>query len=68
MNETESPEPRAAQIGLHQATFELAVLCRALPWSVEPISGRPGTEHPHTGEVTGGARTAPVGARSRSKR
>ncbi|GGT36476.1 hypothetical protein GCM10010271_45560 [Streptomyces kurssanovii] len=60
MNETEFPEDlRTAQIRLHQATSELAALCRTLPWSVEPMSGRPGTEHPHTGEVTGGREDSP---------
>ncbi|MFK4687772.1 hypothetical protein [Streptomyces pristinaespiralis] len=55
MAETEFPEDlRAAQVRLHQATSELAALCRTLPWSVEPMPGRSGTEHPHTGEVTGG--------------
>ncbi|MFI2370517.1 hypothetical protein [Streptomyces sp. NPDC018833] len=50
---------RAAQIRLHQATSELATLCRTLPWSVEPMAGWPGTEHPHTGEVTGGRESSP---------
>ncbi|GGT55169.1 hypothetical protein GCM10010271_68740 [Streptomyces kurssanovii] len=60
MNETEFPEDlRAAQIRLHQATSELAALCRSLPWSVEPMPGWPGTEHPHTGEVTGGREDSP---------
>ncbi|QGV82191.1 hypothetical protein [Streptomyces ficellus] len=45
---------RAAQTRLHQATAELAALCRTLPWSVEPLDGWPGREHPHTGAVTGG--------------
>ncbi|MFD3997863.1 hypothetical protein [Streptomyces sp. NPDC058583] len=39
---------------LHQARAEYTALCRALPWSVEPLPGWPGTAHPHTGEVTGG--------------
>jgi hypothetical protein len=30
-----------------------------LPWSVEPMPGWPGTEHPHTGEVTGGREDSP---------
>lgn len=50
---------RAAQIRLHQATSELAALCRTLPWSVEPMAGWPGTEHPHTGEITGGREASP---------
>ncbi|MFP1629897.1 hypothetical protein ACLB9X_33230 [Streptomyces sp. 5K101] len=49
----------AAQTRLHQATAELAALCRTLPWSVEPMDGWPGTEHPHTGEVTGGREPSP---------
>ncbi|MFF3286398.1 hypothetical protein [Streptomyces sp. NPDC003023] len=60
MAETEFPDDlRAAQIRLHQATSELAALCRALPWSVEPMPGWPGTEHPHTGEITGGREDSP---------
>jgi hypothetical protein len=60
MAETEFPDDlRAAQIRLHQATAELAALCRILPWSVEPMPGRPGTEHPHTGEVTGARKDSP---------
>ncbi|MGW0704316.1 hypothetical protein ACWD0A_34585 [Streptomyces sp. NPDC002867] len=50
---------RAAQTRLHQATSELAALCRSLPWSVEPMPGRHGTEHPHTGVVTGGREASP---------
>ncbi|MFG3499290.1 hypothetical protein [Streptomyces sp. NPDC047928] len=50
---------RAAQTRLHQATTELAVLCRKLPWSVEPMSGWPGIQHPHTGEITGGRQDSP---------
>ncbi|KUH36130.1 hypothetical protein [Streptomyces kanasensis] len=50
---------RAAQTRLHQATSELAALCRALPWSVEPMPGWPGTAHPHTGETTGGRDASP---------
>ncbi|RSS57656.1 hypothetical protein EF909_16035 [Streptomyces sp. WAC01280] len=45
---------------LHEARAEHTALCRALPWSVEPLPGWPGTAHPHTGEVTGG-REAPPG-------
>ncbi|MGN9790444.1 hypothetical protein ACTMTU_04975 [Streptomyces sp. OZ13] len=60
MAERQFPEDlRAAQVRLHQATAELAALCRTLPWSVEPMPGRPGTEHPHTGEVTGGREDSP---------
>ncbi|MGW0778975.1 hypothetical protein ACWD01_36475 [Streptomyces sp. NPDC002835] len=60
MAETQFPEDlRAAQVRLHQATAELAALCRTLPWSVEPMPGWPGTEHPHTGEVTGGREDSP---------
>jgi hypothetical protein len=60
MAKTEFPEDlRAAQVRLHQATAELAALCRTLPWSVEPMPGWPGTEHPHTGEVTGGREDSP---------
>ncbi|MGA5559219.1 hypothetical protein [Streptomyces lavendulocolor] len=49
----------AAQTRLHQATAELSALLRSLPWSVEPLDGWPGTEHPHTGEVTGGRESSP---------
>jgi hypothetical protein len=60
MAETEFPEDlRAAQVRLHQATAELAALCRTLPWSMEPMPGWPGTEHPYTGEVTGGREDSP---------
>ncbi|MFE4873869.1 hypothetical protein [Streptomyces sp. NPDC056682] len=48
-----------AQMRLHQATAELAALLRSLPWSVEPQEGWPGTEHPHTGEVTGSREPSP---------
>ncbi|MFD7980254.1 hypothetical protein [Streptomyces sp. NPDC059071] len=44
---------------LHQARRDFAVLCAGLPWSVEPDPGWPGTEHPHTGEVTGGRPASP---------
>lgn len=50
---------RAAQTRLHQATAELSALLRSLPWSVEPLDGRPGDEHPHTGAVTGGREPSP---------
>jgi hypothetical protein len=60
MAETQFPDDlRAAQVRLHQAAAELAALCRTLPWSVEPMPGWPGTEHPHTGEVTGGREDSP---------
>ncbi|WP_030556684.1 hypothetical protein [Streptomyces exfoliatus] len=44
---------------LHQARAEHTALCRALPWSVEPLPGWPGAAHPHTGEVTGGRDASP---------
>ncbi|MFE5301853.1 hypothetical protein [Streptomyces sp. NPDC056632] len=44
---------------LHQSRAEYSALCRALPWSVEPLAGWPGTVHPHTGEVTGGRDVSP---------
>ncbi|MDX2559344.1 hypothetical protein PV371_06740 [Streptomyces sp. TX20-6-3] len=44
---------------LHQARAEYTTLCRALPWSVEPLPGWPGAAHPHTGEVTGGREASP---------
>ncbi|OKJ60023.1 hypothetical protein AMK27_21480 [Streptomyces sp. CB02009] len=44
---------------LHQARAEYTALCRALPWSVEPLPGWPGAAHPHTGEVTGGREASP---------
>ncbi|MGA4867226.1 hypothetical protein ACPB9J_31825 [Streptomyces lavendulocolor] len=50
---------QAAQTRLHQATAELAALCRKLPWSVGPMPGWPGTQHPHTGEITGGREDSP---------
>jgi hypothetical protein len=60
MAERQFPEDlRAAQVRLHQATAELASLCRSLPWSVEPMPGWAGTEHPHTGEITGGREDSP---------
>ncbi|TXS50133.1 hypothetical protein [Streptomyces sp. t39] len=49
----------AAQTRLHQATAELAALCRSLPWSVEPMDGWEGETHPHTGAVTGGRPASP---------
>ncbi|MFP1629740.1 hypothetical protein ACLB9X_32300 [Streptomyces sp. 5K101] len=60
MVDTDFPDDlRAAQIRLHQATAELSALCRTLPWSVEPLAGWEGTEHPHTGVVTGGRDASP---------
>ncbi|MFG3506998.1 hypothetical protein ACGF5F_15955 [Streptomyces sp. NPDC047821] len=60
MAETAFPDDlRAAQTRLHQATAELAALCRRLPWSVEPMPGWPGAKHPHTDEVTGGREASP---------
>ena len=47
------------QVQLHQARADHQVLCRALPWSVEPLPGWPGSVHPHTGEVTGGREPSP---------
>ncbi|MFD0427149.1 hypothetical protein ACFQ60_00560 [Streptomyces zhihengii] len=55
----------AAQTRLHQATAEHAALVRTLPWSVEPHDGWPGTEHPHTGQISGGREPSPGGATSR---
>ncbi|MGW3400169.1 hypothetical protein [Streptomyces zhihengii] len=49
----------ATQTRLHQATSELAALCRSLPWSVEPMDGWEGETHPHTGAVTGGRPASP---------
>ncbi|MFG3510635.1 hypothetical protein ACGF5F_34630 [Streptomyces sp. NPDC047821] len=58
--ETAFPDDlRAAQTRLRQATAELAALCGRLPWSVEPLPGWPGREHPHTGEVSGGREASP---------
>ena len=48
-----------AQLRLHRARAEHSTLCRTLPWSVEPMSGWPGVEHPHTGVVTGGREDSP---------
>lgn len=48
-----------AQRRLHQARAEYAVLCRSLPWSVEPMPGWPGEVHPHAGVVTGGREDSP---------
>ncbi|MER8226365.1 hypothetical protein ABTZ58_38915 [Streptomyces sp. NPDC094143] len=60
MAETSFPgDLLAAQTRLHQATAELSVLLQSLPWSAEPMEGWPGTEHPHTGEVTGGRAPSP---------
>ncbi|MEU0394497.1 hypothetical protein ABZ208_17290 [Streptomyces sp. NPDC006208] len=50
---------RVAQVRLHQASSELAALCRTLPWSVEPMPGWEGEAHPHTGVVTGGRQDSP---------
>ncbi|MFZ4176700.1 hypothetical protein ACOZCI_20735 [Streptomyces griseoincarnatus] len=49
----------AARTRLNQAAAELSALLRSLPWSVEPLEGWPGIEHPHTGEVTGGREPSP---------
>jgi hypothetical protein len=48
-----------AQTRLHHAFAEHAALCRTLPWSVEPMAGWAGEEHPHTGVVTGGRADSP---------
>ncbi|WP_344361552.1 hypothetical protein [Streptomyces gobitricini] len=57
---TDFPEDlRAAQTRLHQATAELAVLCHKLPWSVEPVTGRPGAARARTGQVTAGRPEGP---------
>ncbi|MFE5480990.1 hypothetical protein [Streptomyces sp. NPDC056527] len=48
-----------AQGRLHRARAEYAVLCKSLPWSVEPVPGWPGDVHPHTGVVTGGREASP---------
>ncbi|MFD4142867.1 hypothetical protein [Streptomyces sp. NPDC058572] len=57
---TDFPEDlRAAQAVFTRRTSEPAALCRTLPWSVEPMSGRPGIEHPYTGQVTGGPGSSP---------
>ncbi|MFC8765816.1 hypothetical protein ACFUAG_34570 [Streptomyces sp. NPDC057193] len=50
---------KSLQARLHQARAEYQALCRALPWSVEPLPGWPGTVHPHTGEVSGGREPSP---------
>ncbi|OKJ62441.1 hypothetical protein [Streptomyces sp. CB02261] len=50
---------KSLQARLHQARAEYQALCRALPWSVEPLPGWPGTVHPHTGEVAGGREPSP---------
>ncbi|MFP1625496.1 hypothetical protein ACLB9X_10015 [Streptomyces sp. 5K101] len=60
MADTDFPDDlRAAQTRLHQATSELAALCRTLAWSVEPLAGWEGQTHPYTGEVTGGRADSP---------
>ncbi|MEU6059071.1 hypothetical protein [Streptomyces sp. NPDC047097] len=60
MAETDLPgDLLAAQMRLHQASADLSALLRSLPWSVEPMGGWPGTEHPHTGEVAGGREPSP---------
>ncbi|MFD5430080.1 hypothetical protein [Streptomyces sp. NPDC127084] len=48
-----------AQWRLHRARAEYEALCATLPWSVEPMVGWPGAEHPHTGEITGGREDSP---------
>ena len=59
---TETPFPSELvdlQKRLHQARAEHKALCRTLPWSVVPMPGWPGEEHPHTGVVTGGREDSP---------
>ncbi|WP_338675211.1 hypothetical protein V1460_21155 [Streptomyces sp. SCSIO 30461] len=53
------PDLIDAQRRLHETRTAYEALCRTLPWSVEPLPGWPGTEHPHTGEVTGGRDDSP---------
>ncbi|MFB7373990.1 hypothetical protein ACFC0D_29530 [Streptomyces sp. NPDC056222] len=48
-----------AQQRLHEARAAYSALCRALPWSVEPLPGWGGTKHPHTDEITGGREPSP---------
>ncbi|MGW7369983.1 hypothetical protein ACWGI8_42820 [Streptomyces sp. NPDC054841] len=48
-----------AQRRLYEIRTAYEALCGTLPWSVEPMPGWPGTEHPHTGEVTGGRDDSP---------
>ncbi|MFD7445335.1 hypothetical protein [Streptomyces sp. NPDC059909] len=55
MADTFLPELIDAQRRLHQANAEY----KALPWSVEPLQGWSGEEHPHTGVVTGGRSDSP---------
>ncbi|GAA2770505.1 hypothetical protein [Streptomyces showdoensis] len=64
MAETPTPSPFPADLldlqrRLHQARHDFAALCAALPWSVEPDPGWPGTKHPHTDQVTGGRPESP---------
>ncbi|MFE1230289.1 hypothetical protein [Streptomyces sp. NPDC058745] len=60
MADTPFPEDLLdAQRALHRARAEYEALCRALPWSVEPMDGWPGDTHPHTGVVTGGREPSP---------
>ncbi|WP_435059747.1 hypothetical protein [Streptomyces sp. bgisy060] len=47
------------QAQLHKARAEYRVLIQTLPWSVEPLPGWPGKEHPHTGEVIPGREDSP---------
>ena len=47
------------QAQLHQAHADYQALCRALPWSVEPMPGWPPVKHPHTDELTGGREASP---------
>ncbi|MFJ8078754.1 hypothetical protein ACIQ7Q_33680 [Streptomyces sp. NPDC096176] len=60
MADTDFPDDlHAAQTRLHQALSKYAALCRTLPWSVDPMAGWAGEEHPHTGVVTGGREDSP---------
>ncbi|MFF8410593.1 hypothetical protein [Streptomyces omiyaensis] len=60
MSDTDFPDDlKKAQAELHRARAEYRTLCQALPWSVEPLPGWPGTKHPHTDEVTGGREASP---------
>ncbi|MFF5639545.1 hypothetical protein [Streptomyces sp. NPDC012825] len=47
------------QARLHQAHAAYRALLKSLPWSVEPLPGWPGTEHPHTKEVLPGRENSP---------
>ena len=60
MAETPFPDDLVdLQKRLHQARAGYSALCRTLPWSVVPLPGWAGEEHPHTGVVTGGREDSP---------